>query len=347
MTTTVSSNLEIGNYNKNVIINGNFDIWQRGTSSSVTTYLADRWKSGGTGSTKLITRESFAVGQTVVPNNPKYYARTVISVAGSAAGDNVNIHQRIENVSTFAGETITLSFWAKADSNKTIVAEFTQYFGTGGSPSAPNFNVANISINLTTSWVQYTLDVDVNNISGLTVGTDGNDYLRIMFWFAAGTTYDARTNSLGHQTGTFDIAQVQLEKGSYATNFELRSESKELALCQRYFEKTYNTDVAPATITNEGRIFGRQDVVATTTTMSGHNMLNGYFKVTKRGNPTMTSYNPVTGTVGELRDEFNSNNYTVDFFYQPSEVGFGGVFTVTAIDSNKKLALHWTADAEL
>jgi len=346
MTTKVSNNLEIGNYRKNVLINGNFDIWQRGVSSAITTYLADRWKSGGSGTTKLTTRETFTLGQTDVPNNPKYYARTNISVAGVDAGNNANIHQRIEGVGTLAGENITLSFWGKADSNKTIVAEFSQYFGSGGSPSAPNFNVANISVNLTSTWQKITLQIAVPDISGLTIGTDNNDYFRIFFWFDAGSSYDFRTNSLGHQTGTFDIAQVQVEKGSYATNFEMRSETEELSLCQRYFEKTYNTDVVPGTITSEGEIECRQDAVGSET-MSGHNMLNGYFKVTKRGTPTMTGYNPVTGTAGQLRDKLADTNHTIDYFYQPSEGGFGGVFTVSSINSNKKLALHWIADAEL
>ncbi|MGC5808680.1 hypothetical protein [Ralstonia pseudosolanacearum] len=65
----------------------------------------------------------------------------------------------------------------------------------------------------------------------------GNDYLAVLFWFDAGSNFNARTNSLGQQTGTFDIAQVQLEAGVAATPFELRPWAAETLLCQRYYQK--------------------------------------------------------------------------------------------------------------
>ena len=54
-------------------------------------------------------------------------------------------------------------------------------------------------------------------------------------FFDAGSNYNSRTDSLGQQSGTFDIAQVQLEEGSVATPFEVRPIGTELALCQRYY----------------------------------------------------------------------------------------------------------------
>src|SRR5210317_2630812 len=103
---------------RNKIINGNFDIWQRGTSQTSNGYgSADRWESFHSGSTKTASQQAFTVGQTDVPSNPKYYLRHVVSsVAGS--GNRVLVNQKIEGVSTLAGQTVTLSFWAKADSNK-------------------------------------------------------------------------------------------------------------------------------------------------------------------------------------------------------------------------------------
>lgn len=223
---------------KNKIINGNFDFWQRGTSLGSGTgsrYLADRWGHGSTNSTYTVSQQSFTLGQTSVPNEPSFFHRTVVtSVAG--AGNRVLLSTPIESVRTLASKTATLSFWAKADSNKNIAVEFTQSFGTGGSPDIFNtFDVKTFS--LTTSWQKFTVTVSIPSIVGKTLGTNLNDYLGVLFWFDAGSNFNSRTNSLGQQSGTFDIAQVQLEEGNVATPFEVRPQGLELSLCQRYFFK--------------------------------------------------------------------------------------------------------------
>ena len=220
---------------KNAIINGNFDIWQRGTSQTADGYGSDdRWINGRAGSTQVVSRQAFALGQTDVPNNPKYYSRTVVSSVAGASNLVVKL-QRIEGVETFAGTTATVSFWAKADANKNIALELAQSFGTGGSPSAISF-VSPITVSLTTSWVKHTVSIAIPSIASKVLGTDGNDYLVLHFWLDAGSNWNARTNSLGQQSGTFEFSQVQMEAGSVATEFEPRSVGEELDLCERYYE---------------------------------------------------------------------------------------------------------------
>jgi len=223
---------------RNKIINGNFDIWQRATSQSSSGYgSADRWFCGNSGTTKTASRQAFALGQTDVPGNPKYFMRHVVtSVAG--ASNYVILYQPIEYVSTFAGKTVTVSFWAKADSNKNIAIEFEQSFGTGGSPSSVVNTIGSQLLSLTTTWTKYTATINVPSIVNKTLGTDNNDALRLLFWFDAGSSFNSRTASLGQQSGTFDIAQVQVEEGSVATPFEQRHIGMELSLCQRYFQKS-------------------------------------------------------------------------------------------------------------
>jgi len=222
---------------RNKIINGNFDIWQRGTSLASGTgarYLADRFRNNSAGSTYTASRQSFTLGQTNVPNNPSFFYRTVVSsVAGNA--NLTTFIQSIEDVYTFSGQTATLSFYAKADSNKPISIEFAQDFGSGGTPSS-FVSIPVQKINLTTSWQKFTLTANIPSISGKTIGTDNTDHLSIVFYFDAGSDFNSRSNNLGQQSGTFDIAQVQLEEGSVATPFELRPIGTELALCQRYYE---------------------------------------------------------------------------------------------------------------
>ena len=237
---------------RNKFINGGFDIWQRGTSQTSAGYGSDdRWSNGHNGSTKTASRQTFALGQTDVPGNPKYWARTVVtSVAG--ASNFVSKHQVIENVLTLSGQQFTISFWAKADASKNIAVEMVQYFGTGGSPSATVTGLNVTTVALTSSWSRYTVSGTLPSVSGKTLGTNNDDGLVVYFWFDAGSSLNARTNSLGQHSGTFDIANVQLEAGPVATPFEQRPIGTELALCQRYYEKL---DAGFAVVNNIGSIY--------------------------------------------------------------------------------------------
>jgi hypothetical protein len=224
---------------KNKIINGDFDIWQRATVQSTSGYGSnDHWGDYQGGSVKVHSRQTFPVGQTDVPNNPKYFSRTTVtSVAG--ASNFILKNQYIEDVTKSSGKTYTLSFWAKADASKNIAVEFLQYFGTGGSPSTTVSALGITTFALTTTWQKFTTTVTFPSVSGKLIGTNGNDAYGVNFWFDAGSTYNSRTNSLGQQSGVFDLAQVQLEEGSVATPFESRPISLETALCQRYYEQIY------------------------------------------------------------------------------------------------------------
>jgi hypothetical protein len=221
---------------RNKIINGNFDIWQRETTQTANGYgSADRWFVESVGSTKTASRQSFTLGQTEVPNSPTYFMRNVVSsVAG--AGNYSVMYQRIEDVRTLAGQVATISFWAKADANKNMTVEFVQHFGTGGSPSAEVTSISPQLVELTTTWTKYRVTATLPSLSGKTLGTDNNSWMAAIFWFDAGLNNNSRAASLGQQSGTFDIAEVQLEEGSVDTPFEQRPIGVELSLCQRYFQ---------------------------------------------------------------------------------------------------------------
>ena len=238
---TMTGNLTVPSLNggplagfRNRIINGNFDFWQRGTSFTASDYGADRWIHARLGTTHTATRQAFTLGQTAVPGEPTYFCRTVVSsVAG--AGNYAVLVQRIEDVRTFAGQQVTLSFWAKADATKNIAINMVQNFGTGGSPSA-NVGISGTKISVGTTFQKVTVTATLPSISGKTLGTNNNSTLNLNIWFDAGSTWNGDTDTLGQQSGTFEIAQVQLEPGPVATPFEQRPIGTELALCQRYFQ---------------------------------------------------------------------------------------------------------------
>ena len=219
---------------RNAIINGDFQIWQRGTSFTAVGYTTDRWRTyfqGGTGVT--LSQQAFTVGQTDVPNNPVYYARAVVT-SGNAAGSRAIFSQKIEGARTFAGQTVTISFYAKANASKNIAIEFLQYYGTGGSPSTYTTATPQ-KFAITTSWAKYTKTFTIPSISGKTLGTNNNDYIDAAFFLDAGSDFNSRSDSLGNQSGTFDFAQVQVEVGSSATDFEGKTYGDTIEQCQRYY----------------------------------------------------------------------------------------------------------------
>lgn len=238
---------------RNAIINGNFDVWQRGTSFTGLQYGADRWVNERNGTTCTMSRQPFTAGQADVPDNPTYFCRMVVgSITGT--GNFSAMYQNIEGVRTFAGSTATVSFWIKADATKQVAFDALQYFGTGGSPSATIDGIGASKFTIGTAWQKIVHTITLPSVLGKNIGTASDDFLRIRIWFDAGSNQNAQTNALGHQSGTFEIAQVQVEAGPVATPFERRPAGTELTLCERYYEignylsnYYFNNSWAPAT----------------------------------------------------------------------------------------------------
>jgi hypothetical protein len=313
-----------GTGRKNYIINGNFDIWQRGTSVTGG-YGPDRFVYQNSGSTGTFAQGSFTAGQTDVPNNPKYFANLTIT----GADDEANIAHRIEDVNTLSGETATISFYAKHTTNAPTSFNVTSYqvFGSGGS-TAVETSIAT-SQTTTTSWQKYTATVTFPSVSGKTIGA--GSYLEVLILNPNNETYDIQ------------IAQVQLEKGSVATDFEVRPIGEELALCQRYYEKSYSIEDTPASSTYNGI-----NNVSVSANGNSDSVVSIRFKVEKRTSPTVTGYTNA-GTVG---------NWT---YYRSGVSPTSGTITIDRqCTSSARLYVsvgaswvacdlwgHWVADAEL
>jgi hypothetical protein len=225
---------------KNRIINGDFFINQRAFSSTTSnsTYGFDRFYSLATDGTTTYSAQTFTVGAAPVSGyEARNYAR-VVTTGQTLASALSGICQNIEDVRTFAGQTVTISFWAQAGSGTPKIAvEAKQNFGTGGSPSS-DVNTYAGQVTLSTSWARYSLTVAVPSISGKTIGTDANSsYLRLGLIVSAGSNFDSRTGTLGIQSNTFNIWGVQVEAGSVATPFQTATGTLtgELAACYRYY----------------------------------------------------------------------------------------------------------------
>lgn len=238
---------------RQAVMNGNFDVWQRGTSLALADvtiqFLADRWadyvdKNGGTLPTLTRSRQLHTSGDIA---NSFYFTRLATDGAGTSLGANSRgtFIQRIENgVRNLcgAGKKVTVSFWARSSiTNKRICPTIELNYGTGGSPTVTEF-VNGTPITLTSTWTQYTATFTTNTLVGKTFGTANNDYIQLDIHYMWGTTFGNTYVQTGVSaetyvgSGNIDIAQVQLCAGEVALPFQPKSYEEELRACRRYYE---------------------------------------------------------------------------------------------------------------
>lgn len=235
--------------NKNYMINGNFDEWQRGITllnPNGVKYIADRFaivpNISGT-SPANITHSKIQLINGEVPNATNGYR---LSVDGSGilnSNDCYQIKQHIENgVRKLCGinKKLTLSFYAKSSiANKKLGIHAFQSYGSGGTPSAGEA-ITGKFFTLTSNWTKYSLTFNTITLNGKTFGTNNDDTLQIIFNYVYGSDYaqyvgDTIGETFGG-TGTIDIAQVKLEIGDIATPFVPLQTGEEKAICMRYYQ---------------------------------------------------------------------------------------------------------------
>jgi hypothetical protein len=220
---------------KNKIINGDFAINQRNftSSTSLVAYVFDRSFMDYTDGTVTTSAQTFTPGTAPVAGyEAANFARFVITGQTLSSAYSWFRH-KIEDVRTLAGQTTTVSFWAKAATGTPKIAvELAQQPGVGGSAQVTNYFG---QVTLSTSWQRFSVTAALPSLSGKTIGT--SSALTLNLYLSAGSNYDARSGSLGIQSNTFDIWGVQVEAGSVATAFQTATgnPASELAACQRYY----------------------------------------------------------------------------------------------------------------
>ena len=321
---------------KNKIINGDFGIWQRGTSFTNPAngdYTTDRFfvNQDGSGWTRTVSRQTFTPGTAPVAGyEGKYFWRLAQTVAGSGASYNA-FATKLEDVQTLAGQTVTYSFWAKADAARSITYNINQNFGTGGSSSTvTSFGTASV----TTSWQRFSATKTLTSLTSKTIGTGSN--IQIEMDFPLNTAM------------TIDIWGVQVEAGSVATPFTTATGtlSGELAACQRYYAKSYAQTVAPATnSTIAGIEFTSTASVAATNTYAVVKL-----PITMRTSPTVTTYSFTSSTTNVVSNCLGTDltaNSCVPTWANDSQFGVYNNSGGTISASGGGLIFHYTATAEL
>ena len=352
--------LNVNQYgNRNIIINGAMRVAQRATSStgvggSSGYFTCDRWKITTDATAGRVTMTQESDGPDGFANSIKL--ATTTADTSIAAGELFILGQSIEaqdlqqlKKGTSAAESVTVSFYVKANASATYVAELYDHDNTRNNTRA--FTVG-------TSWSRVELTFAADTTGAL--GDDNAAGMTFQIWLHAGSTYSGGTFSdntwqsvtaanryAGSRTSIFDstsrtlfITGVQFEVGDTATDFEHRTFGDELARCERYFFKTYEYATSPGTASSLASSLGRYLDATQNYASVPLPTLN------LRATPTTTIYNPNDGTVGEIRSD-STDHPAVGH----SSIGQrGGAFIYannSSITVSTSSRAHITFDAEL
>jgi len=345
----ITQDLIAGLMGRNRIINGAMDIWQRGTSFNFGVnqrgYTADRYfaRSDDSGSI-VVSRAAVPTNATAALSPFNYYLSAQVT-AGSGAATQQVVSYPIEGVKTLSGGKAAVSFLMWADAPKNVGVQLYQGFGGG------SFNYLTPQVvSLTTTPTWFTLVFDLPLVTTSFDSTTSR--LQVVFYLSAGSNYNANSGGIGIQSGTFNFTGLQVEAGTVMSGFEFRPQELELALCQRYYEKSFAQDVTPANQTTAPLIYPA--VGWNSQTVDSAVM----FKVRKRITPAMSFYSttdgssPVNGTWA-LYDgsawQYAASNPTTA--HRVNETGFTAAVTLAGAGISNGVSRivtgHWAADAEL
>ena len=344
---------------KNRIINGNMSIDQRNAGASVTPtsqqYTLDRWAQFLSQTSKLTIQQN--AGSVTPPVGfTNYLGVTSTSAYSVISSDFFNLYQFIEgynvadlNWGSANAKTVTLSFWVRSSLTGTFGGALQNSANDRSYPYTYTISSAN-------TWEQKSITI-AGDTSGTWLTTNGVG-LRVFFGLGMGSNltgpagawasaayYGANgaTSVVGTNGATFYITGVQLEVGSTATSFDYRPYGTELQLCQRYFEKSYDTGTAVGTNTSTGAVYN----YASTDQYSSL-VASVPFKVEKRAAPTMTGYQ-TGGTSGSWAYGRSGATGTATVnFYDTGTSRFTQYMTIGASAYASAYCVgHWTASAEL
>jgi hypothetical protein len=342
---------------KNRIINGNMSIDQRNAGASMTSatngsYSLDRWGVQNNSGASRFTLQQDAGAVTPPAGFSDYLGITSTSAYSVASGDACGIYQNIEGFNSIAdlnwgtanAKTVTLSFWVRSS--------LTGTFGGSLTNSAGNRSyVFSYTISAANTWEQKSVTI-AGDTSGTWLATNGTG-IALAIGIGTGTTYSGtagswsgtyllnvtgNTSVVGTNGATFYITGVQLEVGSTATSFDYRPYGTELALCQRYFQTSYQgSAVGTATTTNAIGFW----YAAT----SNYGNLVVYLRTTMRSQPTVTLYSPVTGASGKMDVNFTGDvNANAQYL---SSNAFQAYVNNVSVAGGTNTQFHYAASIEL
>jgi hypothetical protein len=310
----------IGLGRRNLLINGGFDVWQRATSNTTNSGYrsVDRWAFNTyTGGAFTVSKETDSTFGNVLKWN-----RTTADTSHTNAGNC--IQQPIENAKyLIKGKPVTVSFWLKNE--KTVLRSGFVRFRITASPYtvlAP-----------AQYWESGSNEWEYHSFTFQTSETVNTDHVELQIQMDNGSSM-----------GAMFIAQCQFELGKVATPFEHRSYGEELALCQRYFEKSVADSIGISTVaTTACTLMG----IAFTSTKIRTQI---EYKVSKRATPTVTTVPATSGGTGNQWGYYDGSwNGGATSVAQGNQNCFSIDVTASGVAITKAYLIdgNWYADAEL
>lgn len=348
---------------RNRIINGGMVIDQANAGAIVSVNAAavffgpDQFFAQGTGAAGVFSMQQLAA---TPPSGFKNYLsfQTTTADAAPAAGSTYAVSSRIEglNVIDFAlGTAGAITFNTSMQMRSSLTGQFSGSFSNNaGNRSYPwtcNIVAANTwtAVQVTVAGDQagtWVIDTNTGLQFNLDLGCGANARGPAGVWAAAGYLgVTGAVRLISTLNATLDITGVQVEASAAATSFQIRSFKDELALCQRYFEKSFALTVKPAQ--NLGANTGEWQWTAVGAAAAASYGMIG-FKVSKRASPTMTGFSPAAASA-EAHDLVAGAACSNTTFTNGQ--GLWGVrascLTNAATAAINLLGLHWTASARL
>ena len=335
----------------NLFINGNFDVWQRGTTFAAASYGPDRFEFIES-SAAVITHEAStdvpAKAQVGVNLTNSYYASPSVADTSIAAGDYAGIFYGVEgyDLAPYKNEQLTLSFWVKSSVTGTYCVTLRE--STNGA-----HYVMEYTVDTANTWEKKTLTFTHDDTLGTWDYTNGRG-LYISFMLACGTTFhttkdvwttgnklatSSQVNWLSSTSNTIRFAGMRLDPGSEAKPLELKPFPQVLQECKRYYQKTYDYGTTPGTVTNAGMfsIYGAAS-------QTNRPIDTYFFEQEMRATPTQTYYNPATGTTGTWRDISAATNYAVGNYVVSTKANT--IYVNTTPGVGNQFSVHIILDAD-
>lgn len=332
---------------KNLITNGDFQIWQAGTSFTglvfgpPVTYVADMWEADGE-----IAAIAFSVTRQASGLPGGYVARVQRDAGSATVGAPVlSWSSPIATVAGIAGNYLTLSFKARQGANFASVGGvlgIVMYTGTGATDESFFFGGGGFPGNATVLATGTTLTANLTTYSFTTPAPVGATVtqLAIQFYYNGGAVGVAGANDY------FDITDVQVEIGQAATPFNRPSFNQSLAACQYLYYKTFAYATVPAQ--NVGAGTGEFGFPATVAGALSNFSQRFYYPTPLRAAATtITFYNPAAANAF-IRDETAAADFGATSAFDSTPEGFGVTGTGNAGTAvGDYCGVHFVADARL
>jgi hypothetical protein len=257
-----------GGMYRNLLINGDFNVWQRGTSFSPTSalYGADRFQSLAGGGFNI---DSTVTQSTDVPTGQgfKYSLDIAVDTVQTPTGSNNGGFGQFCETQNFYhlawgtsnAKSLTLSFWVKSNKTGTYVCQFKQ-----NESGTDYYILKEYTINTADTWEKKIITIDGNTSQNFD-GTANGDGFRMIWWLAsgpddyetkdvwiAGGGYKATSNQVNlwdNAANYWRITGTQLEVGEGASDFEFLPYDVQLQRCQRYYYATSSAFIAASATT--------------------------------------------------------------------------------------------------